>query len=439
MGSPVGVRVPPFASEPYHARKKRQVKIDVEKPADWQRRLKITVPAERVDQERREVATQIAKRVRLPGFRKGKVPGSVVERHYSASIDQQTIERVVNEAYQEALKEQGFDPISQASVENVSYEPGSEMSFDVAFEVRPEISLERLGGFTLKQPPVVVGDEDVQRVLTRLQDQNATWSRLEEGKPAEGDRVEVEITPLQGESEAEPEPRKYEVVLGAGEILEEIDQAIRTLEAGGEGDFKIALPRAEEEGEKDEHEIHLKLLSAERPERPEMDDAFAKEVGGFDTMEELTQTVRSDLEQEATRESERDLRRQLMQQVLEANPFEAPPSLIDQYLDGLLQAPEGTDPGEMEQAKQQMRPAAEYGVRRMMVLDRVAELENLSATQNDLDARVQEIASSNDMEPAEVRRQLARSGRLEALARDLTEERVFDYLKSLSTIERDGA
>ncbi len=415
------------------------MKIDVEKPADWQRRLKITVPAERVDRERQEVATRIAKRVRLPGFRKGKVPASVVERHYGASIDQQTIERVVNDAYREALQEQGFDPISQASVENVSYEPGAEMSFDVAFEVRPDIELERLGGFTIRQPPVTVGAEDVDRVLSRLQDQNATWDRLEDGKPAEGDRVEVEITPQQGEGEAAPEPRKYEVVLGAGEILEQIDQAIRTLAVGEEGEFTVALPRAEEEGKSDDHEIHLKLISAERPERPAIDDAFAKKVGGFDALSELQDTVRKDLEEEANRESERDVRRQLIQQILEANAFEAPPSLVDQYLDGLLQAPEGSDPEELAGAKQQMRPAAEYGVRRMMVLDRVAEMEKLAATQDDLDARVQEIAAANELEPEEVRRQLARSGRLEALARDLTEERVFDYLKSLSTIERDGA
>ena len=126
-----------------------------------------------------------------------------------------------------------------------------------------------------------------------------------------------------------------------------------------------------------------------------------------------------------------------MQQVLEANPFDAPPSLVDQYLDNLLQAPEDADPSEVATAKQQARPAAEQAVRRMLVIERVAEMEKLHATQDDVNTRVAEIAAQNDMEPAEVRRQLSQSGRLQALASDLMEKRVFDYLKSLSTIKKE--
>jgi FKBP-type peptidyl-prolyl cis-trans isomerase (trigger factor) len=126
-----------------------------------------------------------------------------------------------------------------------------------------------------------------------------------------------------------------------------------------------------------------------------------------------------------------------MAQVLEANPFQPPPSLVDQYVDGLLQIPEGAEPGEVAEVREQARPAAEYGVRRMLVIDRVAQMESLTATREDVEARVQEIADRNGVDPAEVRRQLGRTGRLQALATDLTEERVFEYLKSLSTIEKE--
>lgn len=417
------------------------MKVDIETPAEWSRRLKITVPADRVDRERRQVASQIAKRVKMPGFRKGKVPASVVEKQYGASIDQQTIERLVNSAYREALEEKQFEPISQASVDNVSYERGAELSFDVEFEVRPEIRLDRLGGFTVKEPSASVGEEEVDRVVDRLREQNASWTPLADGSPSEGDRVKVEITPLHGDEADRPEPRAYDVVLGSGEILDDIDAAIRTLELGDEGDFTIELPGDEDAGHEADHEhrIHLRLVSAERPELPEADDAFAKDLGDFESLATLRSKIREDLEAESTREADREVRRQLMQQVLEANPFEAPPSLVDQYLDGIIQAPKDADPADVAQAKEQARPAAEYGVRRMLVIDRVATLENLEATQADVDARVAEIATENGMEAAQVRRQLATSGRLQALASDLTEQRVFDYLKSLSTIEKDDA
>jgi trigger factor len=408
----------------------------MESPADWSRRLKITVPAERVEQERRAVAAQVASRVKLPGFRKGKVPASVLEKQYGPSIEQQTLERVVNSAYKEALREQDVIPISSASVDNVSYERGADLSFDVEFEVRPEVALDRLGGFTVEAPAAAVDEADVDRVIDRLREQNASWHPVEEGHPAEGDRVRVDIKPLQGEGGTEQEARTYEVVLGAGEILESIDTAIRTLEPGGESEFTVAVPKGDDAEE--EHRIHLNLLGVERPALPAADDDFAQELGDFESLDALKSRVRADLEAEASRESDREVRRRLMQQVLEANPVEVPPSLVEQYLDGLLQVPEDSDPEEVAQAKDQARPAAEYGVRRMLVIERIAEMEKLHATQEDVEARVQEIADQNQVDVSDVRRELARSGRVQAIASDLTESRVFDYLKSLSTIITEG-
>ncbi len=412
------------------------MKVDIEAPAGWSRRLKITVPADRVQHERQAVASQIAKRVKLPGFRKGKVPAAVLEKQYGASIEQQTLERVVNTAYREAIREQGLSPISEAAVDNVSYEPGADLSFDVEFEVRPEFELNRLGGFTIQAPGAGVDDVDVDRVVERLREQNAKWRPGGEGPPGEGDRATVEITPLQDDPDGDAAPRTYEVVLGAGEILESIDEAIRTLKPGGEGEFTIAVPESRDGAE--EHRIRLKLLGAERPELPAADDEFAKSLGEFESMEALRARVREDLAAEAAREADREVRRQLMQQVLEANPFDVPPSLVEQYLDSLLQAPEDADPGTVTQAKEQARPAAEYGVRRMLAIERIAEVEQLHATAADVDARVEEIAEQNGVDASHVRRELARSGRIQAIASDLTEQRVFEYLKGLSTIVTEG-
>lgn len=416
---------------------KTHLKVDIEQPRDWSRKLTITVPAERVQKERQKIASQFATRVKMPGFRKGKVPSSVVEKQYGPSIDSQTVERVINAAYQEALQEQGFSPISQASVEDVDYEPGSDLTFGVEFEVRPEVALDRLGGFTVKAPSTAVSDEDVQKVVDRVREQNADWQPIADGTPAAGDRVTVEITPLHEDAEEDPEPREYEVVLGAGEILDDIDEAIRTLKPGEEGEFTIELPSAEGEDAEADHRVRVKLVSAASPELPEEDDAFAQELGEFESMEALRDRIREDLESESEQESDREVRRQLIQQVLEGNPFEAPPSLVSQYLDSLMQAPDDADPQEVAAAKEQARPAAEQGVRRMLVIERIAELESLHPTQEDLDERIAEIAAENEMEAAEVRRQLSQSGRLQALASDLMEKRVFDYLKSLSTIEKE--
>src|SRR5919106_297648 len=123
------------------------LKVSVEKPAAWERRLKITVPAERIEQEKKHAAARLANRVRLPGFRKGKVPVKEMVRRFGPAIEQETIEKVIGDAYREALQSEGLQPITEGSVDNIDYQPGTDLTFDVALEVRPEVELERIGGF----------------------------------------------------------------------------------------------------------------------------------------------------------------------------------------------------------------------------------------------------------------------------------------------------
>src|SRR5690606_33301340 len=163
--APVGVRVPPFASQcwPFPgcrmAHDSSELKIAIEEPRAWARRLIITVPAERVARERGEVARRLAQRLKLPGFRKGRVPAQVLERKYGPAIESETVERIVGNAYREALRAEGLEPITQGSVEEVDYQPGSDLTFRVAFEIRPQIQLERLGGFQLVRERPEVRDE----------------------------------------------------------------------------------------------------------------------------------------------------------------------------------------------------------------------------------------------------------------------------------------
>ena len=144
---PVGVRVPPFAwlargqlqLEQHTPRTAVHLKVTIEKPATWTRRLTITIAAEQLEQEKRNTAKKLAQQVRLPGFRKGKVPTQVLEKRFGPAIEQETIERVVGEAYREAIKQENLHPITQAEIDNIDYESGSDLTFHVGFEIRPEV------------------------------------------------------------------------------------------------------------------------------------------------------------------------------------------------------------------------------------------------------------------------------------------------------------
>jgi trigger factor len=415
-----------------------ELQINVQKPRAWSRRLTITIPAERVQAERQQEVQRLSRQVRLPGFRKGKVPPQVVERQFGSLIDQQALDRLVNEAFKEALEREQLQPISQGEVENVDYQPGSTLTFDVEFEVRPEVELERIGGFTVQQTKPAITDEEVESVLERVRQQHATWNGVESGTPLDGDRVVVEITPLEGaEAERGGGPRQYEVIIGEEQALPPVEAAIRTLETGKEDEFTLELPDpdAEEEGATREERLRIRVVELSRAELPALDDEFAQSVGDFETVEALRSRIRADLEEEAESEAERGIRRELLDQILEANPFEVPDTMINRYLDQLLPARRDEDLEKRSEMRQMARPAAEQALRRMMVIERVAELEGLHATSAEVDERVEEIAARNERPVAEVWTQLQKSGRMAALEEEITENKVFQYLKSQSTIE----
>jgi trigger factor len=412
--------------------------VTVEKPAAWARRLTITVPAERVALEKKHAVERLSRRVKLPGFRQGRVPAAVMERKFGPAIEQEAVEKVIGDAYRQALESEGLQPISQGSVDNVSYEPGSDLKFDVELEVRPEVELQRLGGFTVVREQTPVGDQQVDEVLLRLREENAAWRTKEEGTPVAGDMATVEITPLDAQTSAEPsKPRQYQIVIGEGQAVPAVEDAIITLKAGEESDFDVAIPENAEDpaGPTKPHRMHIRVLEVKAPEYPTLDDEFAKGLGEFESLTDLRSRIAEDLGRETERDAERGVRMQLMQQVIEANPFEVPQGMVRNYLAQIMPAREGTDEERMEEMRMQMWPAAEAALKRSIVMDRVAELEGLRATAGELEARIDEMAQRMGRPRGEVVGQLRKANRLDELEQEVTEQKVFDYLKSISDIQ----
>ncbi|HSK20753.1 MAG TPA: trigger factor [Longimicrobiales bacterium] len=415
-----------------------ELTVNVEKPGAWARRLTITVPADRIAREKKDAVQRLSKRVKLPGFRQGHVPAAVMERKYGPAIEQEAVEKLINDAYREALESEGLQPISQASVNNVNYEPGSDLSFEVELEVRPEIELERVGGFTVVREPTPVADQQIDEVLQRLREENAVWRTKEDATPVAGDMATVEITPLDDATEAEPsKPRQYQIVIGEGQAVPAVEDAIITLKAGEAAEFQVDLPENSEEpqGPTKPHRMHISVLEVKTPEYAPLDDEFAKGLGDFESLDVLRARIGEDLGRETEKEAERGVRMQLVQQIIDANPFEVPQTMVRSYLDQMMPAREGADPEKMEELRTQMWPMAELALKRSMVVDRVAEMEALRPTAAEMDARIDEMAERMGRPRGEVIGQLRKAGRLDELEQEITEEKVFDYLKSLSEIQ----
>jgi len=411
------------------------LQVDLEEQEAWRRRLTVTVPAGTVQTERNKIIQKFGGRLKLPGFRKGKIPSNVVEQRFGPAVDQELLDKVIGDAYRQALRSHSLEPISEGHVEDVDYKPREDLTFSISFDVQPVVELERVGGFTVQRPDIQVQEEDIRKVLDRLRDQAGAWKPVEEGTPDEGNLVALEIQRLE-DGEPEGEARPYEIVLGDGEAIPEVEDAVRTLAVGETGDFTVTFPDdfPDEDRRGEKQHLRISLQGRKTKELPELDDEFARSLGDFEDLETLTTRVREDLEKEAREQAESAVRSQLLDNLMEANPFQVPRTMAERYMESVLGDTSKVDPQVLAETRERLRPEAEKAVKRILLVDKVAELQSLKATEEEVDDRIQEIAERNDAKPAQVYANLQKSGSLEGLEREITEGKVYDFLKAESTV-----
>jgi trigger factor len=414
------------------------LRIDLEEQDAWRRRLTVTVPAGSVQTERSKIIQKLGSRLKVPGFRQGKIPGNIVEQQYGRALDQEVLDKVIGEAYRVALKNLELEPISEGQVEDVQYKPREDLTFSISFDVQPVIDLERVGGFTITRPKIEVVDEDLDRVVERLRNQAGVWKPLEEGVAEDGNLATVEIQRLEG-GEPTGESRPYEIVLGDGEAIAEVEDAVRTLSVGETGDFTVTFPDdfPDEDRRGEKQHLRITLQGRKVKELPQLTEEFARSMGDFEDMDALRARILEDLGKEANEQAESVVRSQLVENLLEANPFQVPRSMTERYMESVLGDTSKLDPEVLAQTQERLRPEAERAVKRILVVDRVAELRSLRATEDEVDERVQAIAENNSAKPAQVYANLQKSGSLDALEREITERKVFDFLKGESTINQE--
>jgi trigger factor len=399
-----------------------------------ERRLEIKVPVEEVRQAEEKAARRYASRVRIPGFRPGKAPPSVVLKRYADAIRQEALESLVQAAYQKVVESEQLKLASQPHVHDLKFAEGEPLTFELHLEVRPEIQLNRTHGFRVTRTVRPVTDEQVQEQLEALREQRATLVPVAE-KPREHDLVTVVLASA-GAGEAVPEGKEYHLLLGAGQAIPPIEELIMSVAPGETVERPVRWPDdfPDETQRGVTKTVRVTLKEVKRKVLPELDDAFARELGSFENLEALRQAVRSDLQKEAEREAEAEVRQKLLDEIIGANPFDVPPSWVSQLANAyaeLYRIPEA----ERERFVGQFRPVAERQVRRDLVIETLAEREGLAATEADLDRRIEELARQRGTDPAKLYASLQKSGRLKEIERGITEEKVFAWLLERNTVE----
>jgi trigger factor len=410
--------------------------ITVEKTAEdsASKSLRVTVPVDRVHEAESKALRHYVRQARLPGFRPGKAPEGVVRKRFADAIRQSVLEEVIRESWETAKTSESLKPIADPSIRNLKFEEGSPIEFELLVEVRPEIKLERIGGFRLERRVTPVTDEAVQEQLARLQEQKAAWIPEPGAKPSPGQMVRVEVAPLDDAGAGAAQP--YDLVLGQNQAIPELEERIMTLLPGETTDADVKFPEdhPDESRRGQTRRVRVTLHDVKRQELPALDDGFAREVGDFENLEALRAAIRHDLEHEAAREADAQVRQSLLAQIVEANGVQAPESLVHRLMHGYAETYR-VPPDQLEQFEQQFHQVAEAQVRRDMVLDAVVEANELRATEAELDARIAQMAEARGVPAGQVYGSLQKANRLPELERAITEEKVFGFLLKQSTVD----
>jgi trigger factor len=397
------------------------------------RSLRVEIPVERVQEAEQQATSQLARRARLPGFRAGKAPAELVRRRFRDAIRESTIRSLIDESWKAALEQERLEPIGDPHVHHLRFDDGQPVTFEFHVEVKPEITLKRLGGFTLARTVRPVTDQLVEDQIEQLRRQKAPWVPAGDQPAGAGDLVHVTVATVEAGEPKEAKP--YQIVLGEGRAIPELEAAIMRLAPGQTADAEVRFPDdfPDESKRGQARTVRITLHEVKRQELPGLTDDFARELGDFDSVADLRQAVREDLELDAAREADADLRRQVIEQVVAANNVPAPRPLVDRVLGAFAQAYEIPE-GRAARFAEEFRPVAEAQVRRDLVLDRVATDQKLRATERDIDERIAELAARRKLEPGQLYASLQKANRLRELERTLTEEKVFSHLLSQSTV-----
>ena len=306
--------------------------------------------------------------------------------------------------------------------------------FDLHVEVRPDITLGRTQGFRITRAPTAVTDENVREQLEQLRDQRANWAPVSE-KPAPGDQATVLLATADDDGNL-PDGKEYRIVLGGGQAIPGIEELIMRLAPGETIEDSVRWPDdfPDEAQRGKSKPVRVTLQDVKRKSLPDLDDAFSREVGDFESLDALTATVREDLQSHAEREADAGVRQQIIDQIVQANAFDVPPSWVTQLIDGYMKAYQIPDE-ERERFTAEFRPVADRQVRRDLIIDTIAETEKLKATEAEVDERVAEVAKKRNAEPGQVYASLQKAGRLQEIERAITEEKVFKWLLERNTVE----
>lgn len=427
------------------------MKVDIKDIQDCQKLLKIQVESQRILDEYQNVLKEFSKSASVPGFRQGKAPVDLIKIHYDSKVKEETLHRLIHESYHEALSSNKIEFIGYPKVDEIQFEIEEKptLIFSVTVDIRPKIQLKPHKNIKLKKKKLLVEDEEIQKTLKALQEQNAKLVTVD-GQPSKmGDYLvcdyKINIDDKQIDS-------KQNVLL----LLDENSQLPHLVKnlAGCQKDtaqkIELILPKDYPKNEyRNKKSIwHIDIKQIKEKILPKIDDEFAKDIGNFKDLEELKNIIKDELTVAKKQKAELDIKQQIFDFLLKSTNFSLPPSLLKRQTERLVNDAKikllyqglNKEQVESQQAalEEKLKPDAENQLKLFFILDRIADEENIDVSETDTANHIDSLAKSSKQTKEEILKYINDNDLMDDLKMQLRHEKTVEFLLKDAVVEEEG-
>ncbi|HZR56266.1 MAG TPA: trigger factor [Terriglobales bacterium] len=409
---------------------------------DTKREIQVEIPAAEVARETEKLIQKYQKLARIPGFRKGHAPASVIKQRFSQDIQNDVVDALVPRYFQRETQNQGLIPVSQPRVTDLHVHDNEPLKFKASFDVMPEIKVEGYKELRAEKPDVSVSDEEVEQSLKDLQEQRATFTTIEGTTLSDGDFAQASVDGKPQDGGGQPVHMDDVLIeIGGKNTMPEFTDNLRGASAGEERTFEVNYPEdsADKRLAGKKFNYTAKVQAIKQKTLPELNDDFAKSLGEFATLDEVRTRIREGMEQERKHKAEHESKDKLVSELVKRNEFEVPESMVDRQVDLRLergfkalmaQGMKSEDIKKMDFARLRLgqRDQALQEVKASLLLEKIADEEKIEVGDEEIDREIEALATQSKQTVEEIRGRLTRDGALDRIRNRIRTEKTIDFL-----------
>jgi len=421
------------------------MKVQVKKSNKCEKTINVKIDADRITAAYSKYFNQIAPAAKVKGFRQGKVPRQVLESHFQKEAKQNVLEHLINESYREVVLEHDVHPIQFPKIHDVNFND-NELSYTAIVEIRPEIKLPKYKGLKATREVKEVTDKEVDDVVQRIREQRATFAAVEDRAVQAADFVVYDVV-CKVEDQVIKDQKDQWLEVGGAQAQKEFSDQLVGAKVGDKKQFNLVLPETYHEeqyrGKQAQYDVSVKEIKEKK--LPDMDEAFLKGLGDFQSDADLKRSIRKDLEENAKQVGNRDVENDLIEQILKKTKFELPVTLLEDKIKHILQederqqtyqgAPKEELDKKLDERKKIAAEQAEKQLRGAFVLSEIAKVEKVTVTDQEIDQRIAIIARQYGQDPKKIREFYEKENHIDGLANEIQTGKVIQFIRENAEIK----